>query len=87
MSFKIELGSTVRDKTTGYTGLVTGRTEWLYGCRRYTVQSQKLHDGKPIESVGCDEDALLVLKTAKPAKLLDTGGPQPEPSRPRNARR
>jgi hypothetical protein len=87
MSFKIELGSKVKDKVTGFTGIVVARSEWLYGCRRYTVQADKLSDGKPGDGQGFDEDALQVLKAAEPHKVKDTGGPQPTPSRARDVRR
>jgi hypothetical protein len=90
--FKLELGIKVRDKVTGYTGIVTGRTEWLYGCRRYVVQSQEMKDGKPIESQSFDEDALEVIQTRN--KHVDghrpatTGGPETrQAARPREVRR
>lgn len=81
MSFKIELGSKVRCRITGYTGIITGRHEWLYGCRRYTVQAQELKDGKPIENIGADEDQLEVLGAVEAHVVKDTGGPTAEPSR------
>lgn len=87
MSFKIELGSKVRSKLNGYTGIVAGRTEWLYGCRRYNVQAQELKDGKPVDMIGADEDELEVLDQAEPHAVKSTGGPQREPSRPRDATR
>jgi hypothetical protein len=81
MSFKIELGSTVRDKITGYTGLVVCRAEWLYGCRRYTVQAKELKDGKPIEPIGGDEDQFEIVTQAEPHAVSETGGPYVEPPR------
>lgn len=81
MSFKIELGSQVRCKITGFCGVVVGRYEYLHGCRRYGVQTKELKDGKPQDSVGFDEDALEVIEQAEPHKVKDTGGPQPEPQR------
>jgi hypothetical protein len=59
----------------------------LYGCRRYTVQSREMKDGKPVEALGFDEDALEVIDAAVPHKVKDTGGPQNEPSRPSTQRR
>lgn len=79
--FKIELGARVKDRVTGYTGIVTCRSEWLYGCIRYSVQSQELRDGKPIESIGTDEDQLEVLEDPKPQKKTTRGGPTPAASR------
>ena len=85
--FKYELGSTAKDKVTGYKGIIIGRSEWLYGCRRYTVQSSELDKGSPIAAIGLDEEAVEIIKAAKPAKIADTGGPQPEPQRHREATR
>ena len=73
--FKHELGATVKDKVTGYGGIIIGRTEWLYGCRRYTVQSQEMKDGKPVDALAFDEDALEVLIDVKPHNVKSTGGP------------
>lgn len=87
MSFKIELGSDVRCKITGYTGMVIGRTEWLYGCRRYTVQAKELKDGKPVEPIGGDEDQFEIVTQAPPHEIKSTGGPQREPSRARDVAR
>lgn len=81
MAFKHELGSTVRDRVTRLVGVIVGRHEYLYGCRRYTVQPVELKDGKPVEQSGFDEDALEVIDAAVPHKVKDTGGPQNEPSR------
>lgn len=77
--FKIELGSKVRCKITGFTGIVGGRYEYLWGCVQYGVRSQKLDkDGQPGQLQQFDEDQLEVI-AKPPAKLTrrDTGGPQP----------
>lgn len=79
--FKIELGSVVRDRVTRLEGVVFGRHEYLYGCRRYTVQPVELKDGKPVDATSFDEDALEVLAAAPPHEVNDTGGPQREPAR------
>lgn len=88
--FKIELGSEVVDKVTGFKGVVIGRTEWHYGCKRYTVQPKGTNkDGKMFEAASFDEDALKVTKkpTSKKTTVKKTGGPQPEPQRARSVRR
>jgi heat shock protein HspQ len=61
-SFKYGLGSEVEDKITGYRGLLVGRTEWLYGCRRYVIQSKEKKDGVPVKPLGVDEDSLKLIK-------------------------
>lgn len=88
MSFRIELGTKVTDKITGYTGQVIGRTEWLYACRRYTIQARELKDGKPVDAISCDEDQLDIVE--EPAELhvmKSTGGPTREAPRPREVSR
>ena len=65
----IELGTRVKDRTTGFQGIAVARTDWLYGCTRYGVQSDKLDkDGKPIEAEWFDEQALDASST-------EPGGP------------
>lgn len=80
-TFKVELGSKARDRVTSYTGIVYARHEYLYGCRRYTLQAQELKDGKPVETLTTDEDALEVLDAAEPHVINATGGPRDEPAR------
>lgn len=56
--------------------------EELAGCRAIaSAESKELKDGKPIDSVGFDEDALEVVVAAEPHVMKDTGGPQREPER------
>jgi hypothetical protein len=52
----IKLGSIVKDRISGFTGVVTSRTEWLYGCVRLGVNPQELDkDGKHLEGRTFDE--------------------------------
>lgn len=80
----IELGDEVRDRMTGFSGIVVGIHTWLYGCRRVSVQPKKLHEGKIVDPQVFDEPQVEVmkkqnfLKTA-PAPAGDPGGPHNEP--------
>ena len=65
----IRLGDKVRDNITGFTGVATGRTEYLYGCVRICIEPAELHDGKPVEALWFDEQRLDAASGAK------TGGP------------
>ena len=58
MARKIKLGDRVTHGVTGYTGIVIGKTEWIYGCIRFGVQSETLKDGKPLEAQWFDEQEL-----------------------------
>jgi hypothetical protein len=81
-NFKWPLGAKVRDKVSGFTGIVVGRHEWLYGCLCYSVRPQELHDGKPIERQSFDEDTLELLEQALSDDVTPGGGPAPKVSRP-----
>jgi hypothetical protein len=83
---KIKLGDKVKDRITGYTGIVTCRYEWLFGCVRINVQSQELHEGKPVEAYAFDEDQLelvssnVVMKSDEKAQQkVPPGGPRDNP--------
>jgi hypothetical protein len=82
---QVALGSKARDKITGYTGIVIATTDWLSGCRRVTIQTQEMKDGKPIDSCCFDESQVetieektTVSEIADPAR---PGGPAPSPKR------
>jgi hypothetical protein len=82
--FKHPLGAKVRDMVTGFTGVVVGRTQFVYGCNRYSVQGEELQDAKPTNWQGFDEGQLEMLDervlTPDDGK---TGGPKPEMGRGR----
>lgn len=84
----IQLGDRVRDRITGFEGVVIGITDYLYGCRRPIVQPQGMHEGKPKEAQSFDEPQLALVEAGsfkvtaqEPAEK--TGGPRPTPSRGR----
>jgi hypothetical protein len=68
------LGEMVKDKVTGFTGMVMARTEYLNGCVQVLVQPKGCDkEGKPKESVWMDEQRFTAHSNAK------AGGPQPTP--------
>lgn len=74
----IALGDTVRDTITGYTGVVIAYTTWLNKCRRISVQSTELKDGKPIDHVVFDIEQLELVKKGKQHEKPPTGGVRPD---------
>ena len=72
--FKIALGKKAKDSITGFVGIVTGRVEYLTGCRQYVVAS-KSTGGKAGESAWFDEDRLTGIDLTKTAPS-NNGGPQ-----------
>lgn len=71
----IALGSSVKDKITGFTGVATAVTVWLTGCTRYAVQPRKLVKGKVEEPVWFDQDQLDVVGTGVSIAIATPGGP------------
>mgnify|MGYP001560420616 CR=1 FL=1 len=61
-AFRHPLGARVKDRVTGLIGIVLSRAEHLFGCARYWVQPQELKDGKPVDGMWIDEDALEVIE-------------------------
>lgn len=89
MSNEIALGSRVRDSYTGFSGIATGKTNWLYGCSRILIEPTELHDGKPIEAVWFDEQRVELVEE-EPPKVSEhssaiSGGPKQDPSRRKDA--
>lgn len=77
----VQLGDKAKDTVTGFEGICIARTEWLNGCWRITLQSEKLtKDGAPQDGVTFDEPQLVVTKARKVATgPRTTGGPATTP--------
>lgn len=56
--FKFRLGETVRDKVTGFKGIVTSAARHLSGCDTYGVVPTALKDGAPQDTRWFDEPRL-----------------------------
>jgi len=61
----ITLGLSYEDKTTGFVGVAMSRTEYLYGSVRVGLQGTTLKDGKPLDWIYFDEQALVKENTKK----------------------
>lgn len=73
MSGKIELGDKVRDRISGFMGIAVGCTEWMYGCTRFVVSSQELHNGNLVDNQSFDVQQLeIVEKRALEKQALKT---------------
>jgi len=62
----IELGSKVRCRYTGVTGIAVAECKFINGCVQYEVALKVKKDGSLPEPVGIDEQSLEVI--AKPKK-------------------
>lgn len=65
----VRLGDKVTDSITGFTGVATARTLYLYGCVKVCVEPVELHEGKPVECQWFDEQRV------DPHSKVTTGGP------------
>ncbi len=88
---EVELGDIVKDKVTGFKGVVVGVTNWLYGCARAIVQPEGVNkDGKTYDNQSFDVPQLEVVKKAKVIvapipKNEKTGGPRMTPAHKQTA--
>jgi len=83
--FKFNLGDILRDKVTGFTGVVMARSDYFMGCRHCALQAQKVSkDGKVPEWEWLDEIRLEKVPGKKnisfvPIKAKGPGGPSQNP--------
>lgn len=76
---KVQLGQIVKDRVTGFTGMVVAISTWLNGCNRIGVQSQtEKKDGLPIEPYFVDEQQLDIIEEVKEPVKEKRGGPMPD---------
>lgn len=78
----IQLGDLCRDRISGLTGITVAFSDYLYGCRRWSLAPREAKDGKPAEWVWFDEPQVERLQAnVVPVPQLDkTGGPRPDPA-------
>lgn len=67
MAFKYQNGVYVRDKVTGFEGVICARKDSLTGCNQYAVHAE-VRDGK-LESFWFDEHSLEVNMDKQQLKL------------------
>ena len=79
----IKLGQKVRDKITGFTGLVTGKVEYITGCNQVLVCPPVKDDGTLVDSNWFDEQRIDVVE-ARPLRMDNSkanGPDKPAPKR------
>lgn len=76
-SFKLELGIKAKSKVYGIDGIITARSENMYGCNRYFIQPPAGKDGKISEGAWFDEDDITKIGKGLSSEVIskDTGGP------------
>lgn len=71
----IKLDDKVQDTITGFTGIAICYAHYLSGCKRWLIQPQELHNGRPIEAEWFDAYRIEAV-TKKATKAGFMGGPQ-----------
>lgn len=89
---RVRLGDLVRDEVTGFQGIASGVSTFLYGCARVGVMSRELKGGQPLSMQWFDEPQLKLIQrgavNVDPVNLTEaeeaaqarhgaTGGPMP----------
>lgn len=81
VEFKFELGATLRDVISGFTGVVMARTEYFTGCDHYGLCPRELKDGKPVDWQWIDATQLELVKekgvVLRESRKAGTSGPFP----------
>lgn len=80
----IKLGDVVRDKITGFNGVVIVAADYLNGCHRVCVQPRELREGKIVEAEYFDVEQVERVEEEGAPRLARTGGPCPAPRRQRD---
>lgn len=83
------LGREAKCRITGYTGIITSYTDWLFGCLRVGLQKQELDkDGKVEEAQWYDIEQVEIIgqgiskeEWVGASRAAPTGGPARESSR------
>lgn len=72
-----ELGEQLRDMVTGYTGIATGRMEYLNGCTQYCLRAKADKESKVPDSHWVDSQQIERVSGGIKVKRKPTGGPTP----------
>ena len=67
----IQLGSTVKDKITGLTGIVMGRTDYLTGCAHVGILSRSLNDKGAIKEWEWIDETRVDVVPEEPLLILN----------------
>ena len=71
----IKLGQIVRDRISGFEGIVIARTEWLYGCTGIGVRSKTLKEDGTIRDTQWFDEPTLDATAQDPGGVVSDGGP------------
>ena len=71
----VMMGKEVKDIVTGFTGIVTGKSTWLFGCNQYCVSPKASEDGNIKAGEWFDEGRLQVINEGiRPQEVAAVSG-------------
>ena len=71
-----KLGKEVKDRVSGFRGIVVSETSYLQGCTRVAVQPPVKKDGALPDAKHFDESDLVVIGSGVDIDAEDPGGPR-----------
>lgn len=74
-TFIYELGKKAKDRVTGFTGVITGRSDFIAGCRQYCLAPPINAEGKIVDSHWFDEERIDIIGDGVSLTATKTGGP------------
>lgn len=77
----LNLRDRVKDQITGFSGVVTGRCEYITGCTQLLVQPPVKDNGDFVESRWVDEDRLALAGEPIEFTVKTAGPDKPAPKR------
>lgn len=79
--FKFKNGQRLKDKVTGFTGIVTARIEYINGCIQYCIKPSVGIDNKMPQCEYIDQGQLEFVDDGVQVESTPTGGPQADAPR------
>lgn len=76
-NFLHALGKEATDIVTGFKGIITGRAEYIAGCRQYVLAPKAKDDANSSEGRWFDEERLTITGEGVKLSPTPTGGPAP----------
>ncbi len=76
---QLKLGDKAKDRVSGFSGIITGESKYLYGCEYFEITSPKRHDEKPIEGQWFDTQRCVAVTKRAPRSggIIRYGGGGP----------
>lgn len=77
MEYKFALGTRLKCRVTGFTGIAVGRIEYINGCIQYGLKPVST-DGKMPDAIYIDQQQLDFVDNGIAVEQRQTGGEMPD---------